>query len=114
MKTNLKVRAALVANGMRHWQLADLLQMSDNRLSVFFRYEWDEDLQDKIVSVIEGENFEIMEIRRRLIAQRPEKLQIRREKIHDDEYYAGKYADMIIQQVDYLERNREDEKLGRA
>ena len=114
MKTNLKVRTALFENGMRQWQLADLLRMSENLLSKFFRYEWDEDLQDKIVSVIEGEAFNIMEIRRLLIAQQPEKLQIRREKIHDEDYYAGKYADMIIQQVDYLEREREDEKLGRA
>jgi len=59
---NEKIRAALAVNNVRHWQLAELLGISDSVMSKLMRHEMPDEVQDKIVDVInssvKGESFD--------------------------------------------------------
>ena len=53
MKNNV-IREALTAAGMKQWQLADLLGISEPTLTRWLRHELPQEKQAEIVAVIEG------------------------------------------------------------
>lgn len=52
MQKNIKIRKALSDANMKHWQLADLLGVSEGRLSVKLRHELPHEEQEKILTII--------------------------------------------------------------
>lgn len=52
---NEKIRKALTAAGMKQWQLADLLGISEPTLTRWLRHELPQEKQAEIVAVIKGE-----------------------------------------------------------
>ena len=53
-KKNLEIRNMLKAKGMRHWQLAELLNISEATLCRKFRRELPPDEQKMIIDLIEN------------------------------------------------------------
>ncbi len=53
VKNNVKIRIAMLETGMKQWELARILGMSESVLSRRLRDELPEDEQDKIVELIE-------------------------------------------------------------
>jgi len=51
---NRKIRAALVAYGMKHWELADLMEIHPATLSAKLRHELPEEEQEEIVEKIKA------------------------------------------------------------
>ena len=51
---NARVRIAMIESGIKQWELARLLGMSESVLSRRLRDELPEDEQDRIVKVIKG------------------------------------------------------------
>lgn len=51
---NKVIREALTAAGMKQWQLADLLGISEPTLTRWLRHELPQEKQAEIVAVIEG------------------------------------------------------------
>ena len=52
MQANNKIRKALGESRMRHWELADLLGISENTLTRRLRKELPEEEQQRIISII--------------------------------------------------------------
>ena len=52
MRNNEKIRTALEKSRMRHWELADLLGISESTLVRWLRKELPEEEQKRIVSII--------------------------------------------------------------
>ena len=52
MKANIRIRTALEETRMRHWELADLLGISENTLTRRLRKELPEEEQKRIISII--------------------------------------------------------------
>ena len=52
MKANRQIRTALEESRMRHWELADLLGISENTLIRRLRKELPEEEQKRIISII--------------------------------------------------------------
>lgn len=52
---NKVIREALTAAGMKQWQLADLLGISEPTLTRWLRHELPQEKQAEIVAVIKGE-----------------------------------------------------------
>lgn len=50
---NAKIRTALVLNNVYIWELAEMLDVSDNVLYKMLRHEIHTDVQDQVVKVIE-------------------------------------------------------------
>lgn len=57
-KTNKRIRIAMAESGIKQWELARLLGMSESVLSRRLRDELPEDEQDRIVELIKGANRE--------------------------------------------------------
>ena len=54
MKNNEKIRSELKAHNMKHYELADLLGISENTLCRKMRKELPKEEQEKIIAVIRG------------------------------------------------------------
>ena len=52
MKSNTKIRSALEESRMRHWELANLLGISESTLVRWLRTELPEEEQKRIISII--------------------------------------------------------------
>ena len=52
--TNSKVRIKMIESGIKQWELAKLLGVSESALSRKFRNELPEEEQDRICELIEG------------------------------------------------------------
>lgn len=53
MKTNMRIRCALKNNGLKQWELAEMLDISEGALCRKLRRELPEDEQEHFVSAIE-------------------------------------------------------------
>lgn len=49
---NFKIREALKENGLKHWELAEILKMGENTLSRKLRRELPQVEQDRIIEII--------------------------------------------------------------
>lgn len=58
---NKKIRAALAAYGMKHWELAELLGIHPVTLSIKLRHELPEEEQEEIVNTIKASGREKIE-----------------------------------------------------
>lgn len=58
---NEKIRAALAAYGMKHWELADLLGIHPVTLSIKLRHELPEEEQAEIIEKIKASGREKIE-----------------------------------------------------
>lgn len=58
---NKKIRAALAAYGMKHWELAELLGIHPVTLSIKLRHELPEEEQEEIVNKIKASGREKIE-----------------------------------------------------
>lgn len=70
MANNKLVRLALVDRGMKQWQLAELLKVSDGHLSELMREEWPETAQKRVAGIIagwDGETYETNEDTREVV-----------------------------------------------
>lgn len=52
MQKNIKIRQALLAYGVKHWELADLLEIAPESLSRKLRYELPEQIQTNYINMI--------------------------------------------------------------
>lgn len=55
MKNNIRIRKVLKEAGMKQWQLAELLAISEYTLSRWLRKELPQDEQDRIINIIRKE-----------------------------------------------------------
>lgn len=53
MKTNMRIRCALKNNGLKQWELAEMLDISEGALCRKLRKELPEDEQERFIAVIE-------------------------------------------------------------
>lgn len=53
MKTNMQIRRALKDYGIKQWELAEMLDISEGALCRKFRRELPEDEQERFIAVIE-------------------------------------------------------------
>lgn len=51
---NIRIRDAIKRNGLKYWEVADLLGISANWFSVKLRHELSDQEQDAIIKVING------------------------------------------------------------
>ena len=110
--TNMKVRVCLLEHNMARWQLADILKVAESTLSVYMRYEWPDELQSIICGIIGGEPFDELKVWAMLRNVKPKTKRAQTAE-RDEDYYAEKYADHIIRQVEFLEQEHDDERNGR-
>lgn len=52
MQKNIKIRQALLAYGVKHWELADLLEIAPESLSRKLRHELPEEVQKNYINII--------------------------------------------------------------
>lgn len=50
--TNLEIRQAIFAKGLKHWQIAKAMNVSEGTFSRWMRYEMDEDRKKDVMKVI--------------------------------------------------------------
>ena len=109
-KNNIKVRVALFENGMRQWELAEMIDVSESTMSRIMRGELSESVQGELVKAINGDaeapaNAKKMlqqEMRRKMPTMicKPQK------KVQKKE---DRYADRILDDVRYYtDRNKGD------
>lgn len=110
--TNMKVRHALLEHNMAIWKLADILKVGESTLMVYMRYEWPEELQSIVCDIINGEPFDELKVWKMLRDVKPKSKRARTAE-RDEEYYIDRYAEHIINQVEFLEQEKEDERNGR-
>ena len=53
-ETNYRIKALLQEKGMKHWELAELLGISEGTLTRRFRKELSEEETERIIQLIEG------------------------------------------------------------
>lgn len=55
MQKNLEIRKALSDANLKHWQLADILGISEGRLSVKLRHEFPPEERERILTIIKNQ-----------------------------------------------------------
>lgn len=112
----------MVLHGLKQWQVADLLQMSENYFGKCLRYEWNDETKRAVIGVINGTEADIVKVakmvklnrpscarsemkRKRVAEMRAEMAERKREKRDQAaERRADRYADNIMREVEERER----------
>ena len=58
MKNNIKIRLKIFETGLKQWEVARLMGVSESKLSRMLRDELPEDEQNRIIDIIERRNNE--------------------------------------------------------
>ena len=58
MKNNIKIRLKIFETGLKQWEVARLIGVSESKLSRMLRDELPEDEQNRIIDIIERRNDE--------------------------------------------------------
>ena len=58
MKNNIKIRLKIFETGLKQWKVAQLMGVSESKLSRMLRDELPEDEQNRIIDIIERRNNE--------------------------------------------------------
>ena len=58
MKNNIKIRLKIFETGVKQWEVARLMGVSESKLSRMLRDELPEDEQNRIIDIIERRNNE--------------------------------------------------------
>lgn len=111
MKTNMKVRTALLVKQMAQWKFAEILGTSESAISRAFRKEWTQEAQEAAVELIMGERTDREEVWK--IIKRGGARDTQRRK--DGNLYPSQeraYVEKTIREVEEAEARRELERAG--
>lgn len=110
-KTNMKVRAVMLAYDLPQWVLADMFNVSETSVSRAFRYEWSEEAQQACIDFIKGQRTDAAEVWNKI---RKGGGNTRCCKTDGTVYESQEeaYCDRIIRQVEYVEARELLKKKG--